>query len=119
MVGLWLMRLFALGTIVTGKLDLTVSGSNYGLQRISDNGTGCMGDPHGDPLKHLCDPWSGATCCLYRENSFDLSLALSVRGGNDRFLRMLFSHLAKDNITTLLLLSTLQVGGSWCILANL
>ncbi len=119
MIVLWLMCMFALDTTVTGKLDPTVSGSNYGLRRMSDSDTGCNGDPHGDSLKYLCDPWSGVTCCLYRENSFDLSLALSVKGGNDTFLRMLFSHLPKDNITTLVLSSHLQVGGSWCVFANL
>ena len=123
MVGLWLMCMFALGTIVTGKLYPTVSGSNYGLQPMSDNGTGCDGVPHGDPLKHLCDPWQGVTCCLYRNKVCGAGLCLHIEGGNDIFLRMLFPHLPTHNITTLFLitqyLSYQQAAESWCILTNL
>ncbi len=123
MVGLWLMCMFALDTIVTGKPDPTVSGSNYGLRLMSDNGTGCVGHPHGDPLKHLCDPWQDVTCCLYRDKLCGLGLCLHIEGGNDTFLRMLFSHLPTHNITTLSLtteyLSYQQAADSWCNLTNL
>ncbi len=121
MAGLWLVCMLALVTInlVTGKLDMPVSDNNRGLHQMSDTGTGCSGDPHGDSLKHMCDPWHGVTCCLYRDDRFGIGLVLRVEGGNDIFLRMLFTHLPKDNITTLFLLSHLRVGGSWCILAEL
>ena len=115
------MCMLALVTInlVSGKLHPAVSSNNLGLHQMSDNGTGCSGDPHGDSLKYLCDPWHGVTCCLYRDDRFGLGLALSVEGGNDTFLRMLFTHLPKDNITALLLPYHLEIGGSWCILAKL
>ncbi len=52
-----------------------------------------------------------------------LGLCLDIEGGNDTFLRMLFSHLPTYNITTLFLtteyVSYLQAAESWCNLTNL
>ncbi len=110
MARLWLICMFTLVIItrVTGKQDQAVSDSNFGLQTMSANGTGCMGDPRGDRLKDLCDTLKGVTCCLYRHPSgtspsCGVGLCLSIGGGNGTFLRRLFQQLPADNITFLFL----------------
>ncbi len=115
---LWLIGLVAVAG-VTAKLDLTGSDINVVLQAQSGNDTGCSDDPHGDPLKELCDIQKGITCCLYRDATFLPGLLLDIEGGDDNFLRSLLPQLPADNITYLSIYGTTCASDTLCVLPNL
>ncbi len=124
MASLWWMcaLTFVHIAIVTGKHFGALSNTNFGLQTLTVNSTGCWGDPHGDRLKDLCDAWQGVECCLYRRDSCGLGLCLVILGGNGTSLRTVVPQLPTYNITHLSLgeidLSDQQPGDTLCILSK-
>ncbi len=106
-------------------MDGSISDENFAVQPVLANDTRCEYVSHGDPLKHLCDPSQGISCCLYRAGIFCwMQLCLMVDGGNNTFLLDLFSHLPVEKITTctLILVDTdlsNKHDDSLCTLSNL